>query len=71
MGVLVVGKIDFKFEGAGRLRDIGRVHPSCVRDFLGCILGVKGEFDPQFVSPIEPAGSSVVAEVEAVIHSRA
>jgi hypothetical protein len=71
MGVLIIGTIDFKFEGAGILRDIGRVHPSGVRDFLCCILGVKGEFDPHFVSPIKPAGRSLVAEVEAVTHSRA
>jgi hypothetical protein len=71
MGVLVFGTIDFKFEGAGILRDIGRIHPSGVRDFLGCFLGVKGEFDPHFVSPIKPAGRSLVAEVEAVNHSRA
>ena len=68
---MVFRTIDFKFEGAGILRDIGRVHPSGVRDFLGCFLGVKGEFDPHFISPIKPAGRSLVAEVEAVTHSRA
>lgn len=71
MGVLIIGTIDFKFEGAGVFLNIIRVHPSCVRDFLGCIIGVKGEFDPHFVSPIKSAGRSLVAEVEAVTHSRA
>jgi hypothetical protein len=72
MGVLVFGTIDFKFEGAGILRDIGRVHPSGVSDFLGRVFRVKGEFDPHFVSLIKSlAARSLVAEVEAVIHSRA
>jgi hypothetical protein len=72
MGVLIFGTIDFKFEGAGVFLNISRVHPSGVRDFLGCILGVKGEFDPHFVSLIKSrVARSLVAEVEAVIHSRA
>jgi hypothetical protein len=71
MGFLVSGTIDFKFKGAGVFLNIIRVHPSCVRDFLGCIIGVKGEFDPHFVAPIKSAGRSLVAEVEAVTHSRA
>jgi hypothetical protein len=66
MGILVFGTIDFKFEGAGIFLNISRVHPSGVRDFLGCILRVKGEFDPHFVSLIKPFGSFLVAEVEAV-----
>jgi hypothetical protein len=71
MGILVFGTIDFKLEGAGIFLNISRAHPSGVRDFLGCILRVKGEFDPHFVSLIKPATRSVVAEIEAVIHSRA
>ena len=66
MGVLVFGTIDCKFKGAGVFLNIIRVHPSGVRDFLGCILGVKGEFDPHLVAPIKAAGRSLVAEVEAV-----
>ena len=66
MGVLVFGTIDFKFKGAGVFLNIIRVHPSGGRDFLGCILGVKGEFDSHLVAPIKTAGRSLVAEVEAV-----
>ena len=67
MGILVFGTIDFKFEGAGIFLNISRVHPSGVRNFLGCILRVKGEFDPHFVSLIKSrVARSLVAEVEAV-----
>jgi hypothetical protein len=57
----VLGVIDLKLEGAGVFLNIGRTHPSGVRDFLGQVFRIKGKFDPDFIAGVERTSSSVIS----------